>query len=235
MAMDVAQIAAWEWDVAERARHVVDGSRDAVRISRRARSATDLRGRHPTMRASRRRGERVRGDAVRRRAMQRPGGRPTSANTARVRPDGVVVWITERGRVLQAADWRGREDRRRQPRRQRAAAGGAGARAAAGERASRARRGRASEPHQGRIPRDAEPRAADADERDSRLAQHADDGEGASRSPEKAIAVIERNAQLQAQADRRPARDEQADVGHGAARHRAARSSSRRSTPRWNR
>ena len=137
--------------------------------------------------------------------------RPTSASTAPSGPTAPSSGSPNAAASCRATTARVEKHGRRQPRRQRAAAGRAGARAPARERAAGARRGRAPEPHQGRIPGDAQPRAAHADERHSRLAQHAGEGRGRARSG----AGDGRDPAQRpdpGEADRRPARHEPAHL-----------------------
>ena len=111
MALEVAQIAAWEWHLASGPDALVDRSRGAVRVSDGLvrPGAAHLRAVHPDDR----RGSR---QAI---AAALETGIVRGANTAPSRPDGSVVWITERGRVF--ADAGRRSDGRHQPRRHRGA------------------------------------------------------------------------------------------------------------------
>ena len=159
------QIAAWEWDLATGPDGVVDRSRGAVRLSARRRSVPScriFRRLHPEDVRAGAGGDRAGQDdgAVRVRIPRRPA-RQVGRLDHRARTD-----CPRRGR--HAA-----EGRRRQPRHQRAAGGRPAAGAAAAARAAGARRSRAPEPAEGRVPGHAQPRAANADERHSRLVEHA--------------------------------------------------------------
>ena len=190
MAMDVAEIAAWEWDVAS-GRMTWSTEPEALfgfpagsfgddrrmfskRASRRPRSASRMPSRPRSAPA-----------------------RPTRCEYRVVRPDGAIVWITERGRALHDEQGGVAEDRRRQPRHQRPAAGGAGARAVlVNERRARDEAERQSRikdeflatlSHELRTPMNAILGWL------SMLAKG-----DAVRDPEQAMAVIQRNAQVQA-------------------------------------
>ena len=96
MALEVAQIAAWEWHLASRPDALVDRPGGAVRVSQGVvrPGAADRRARC-TLRT--------------RRASKRPTAAALETGTYEaeyraVRPDGSVVWITERGRVFSDAD-----------------------------------------------------------------------------------------------------------------------------------
>ena len=116
-----------------------------------------------------------------------------------VRPDG-TRGLDHRARPRAAARRRhGRKDRRREPRRQRAAAGRAGARAAARQRTAR----RATRPSVRAASRTSSSRRLSHELRTPMnailgLAQHARAAARPCATPRKAIAVIQRNAQMQA-------------------------------------
>ena len=161
--MEVAQIAAWEWHLATGQMTLVDRSRGAVRVSEQGAFGSEhahrSRSSIPTTAPA------IESAIARACARDRAATRP---NTALVRPDGSVVWITERGRGRDRR--RRRPDGRHQPRRdRRAEAAQERERLLRSERRG-ARRGRAAEPPEGRVPGHAEPRAAHADERHARLA-----------------------------------------------------------------
>ena len=134
MAMDVAQIAAWEWDVTS-GRMTWSTDPETLFGFPRGSFGDDLRivrTLHPD-------DSRARAEA---RSRRRCAPRGTYECEYRaVRPDGTIVWITERGRALAVGAGHRRAAGRCQPRRQRAAAGRAGARApaasASGGRATR--------------------------------------------------------------------------------------------------
>ena len=187
MAMEVAQIAAWEWHLASgQMRWSTDPEAlfgfpkgsfgEELRIVRTV---------HPDDRA---RVEEATAAALRAGVYE--------AEYRAVRPDGSVVWINERGRVFSDADGDRMVGISRDVTAEREAA--AGARASAEERARSARRGGTAEPPEGRIPRDAQPRAAHADERHPRLARYLVNRQAAFANVQSALAVIQRNAQIQA-------------------------------------
>ncbi len=214
MAMDVAEIAAWEWDVAS-GRMTWSTEPEALfgfppgsfGEDRRVFSAV-----HPDDR------ERVlesrRGRDARRFDLR-------DASTASFVP--TAERLDHRTRTRAARGGRaGRQDRRREPGHQRTTTGGTGARAGAGQRTPGARRSGAPEPHQGRVPGDVEPRAADADERHSRLAEHAGQGRRRARSRAGDGGHPAQRAGP-GQVDRRPARGQQADLWDRPPGDRAAR------------
>ena len=107
------------------------------------------------------------------------------------------------------------------------------ARAAVAVRACRAQRGRAREPHEGRVPGDAEPRAAHAAERDSRLVAGAGPRRRRERRSSRDGLEGHRAQRARAGADHRgPARHEQHHLRQGAPRDAERRTSRRSSTPR---
>ena len=190
MAMQVAQIAAWEWqprlgrdDVVHRSRGVVRLSQGLVRS--RAADPAGASSRGPArieetiaIRAARRKSTRPNIAPCGRTAASsgsRSGAASlTDANGLPERMVGISRDVTDGARSV------------------------AGARAPAEERARGPRRSRASEPAEGRVPRDAEPRAAHADER--RCSAGSNPARAASRSAicDSTLALIQRNAQIQA-------------------------------------
>ena len=111
MAMDVAQMAAWEW-------HVPSGQMTGPRIPRRC-SGFPAGAFGPELRITARGPSRGRARVERRDGALRCRPALYECEYRVVRPDGRVVWVTERGRVVpQAAD--GRPDGRRDPQRERA-------------------------------------------------------------------------------------------------------------------
>ena len=154
MAMDVAEIAAWESDVAS-GRMTWSTDPEALygfppgSFGENHRMVNML---HPDDRAARCRRPSRR---------QRWPVRPTSASIVSFVPTAGGVDHRTRAGAARGERTRG-QARRREPRHQRPAARGTGAGASARQRAPGPRRSRTSESHQGRVPGDVEPRVANA-------------------------------------------------------------------------
>ena len=158
MALEVARIGAWEWDLGS---GQMRWSADPERLfgfpeGSFGRDQRIMHAIHPD--------DRPRAEAAISAAL-RSG--IYEAEYRVVRTDGSIAWITERGRVFSDGD--GGANGRHQPRRDLRANGLGRARAPVEERTARARRSGTAEPAERRVPRDPQPRAQDADERDPRL------------------------------------------------------------------
>ncbi len=114
-----------------------------------------------------------------------------------------IRWHLSRALPFRDDSGRDRALVRHQHRHHRGAPQGGGAGAVAGKRAGGARRDRAGRPHEGRVPRHSQPRAAHAAQRDPRLgADPAPGRSGGRREPTnwpRASRSIERNARAQTQ------------------------------------